>query len=406
MREKSVKIAAIRRKYEAIRDCLSEKGRRLWAASEASFYGYGGVTLVHCATGISRPTIHVGIQEIESGVSVSRGVRKPGAGRKKTVCTQPGLLCDLDKLVEPSSRGDPESPLRWTCKSARKLAYTLCERGYSVSHETVANLLHELGYSLQANRKTLEGSSHRDRDAQFHYINASVASFQSGAQPTISVDTKKKENIGDFKNNGKEYSPKGEPTKVSTHDFPDKRLGKVVPYGVYDIGSNKGWVSVGISGDTAEFAVNTIRAWWYKMGIQFYPKARDLLITADCGGSNGYRVRLWKYELQQLADEINLTIHIRHFPPGTSKWNKIEHRLFSYISKNWRGRPLISQEAVVNLIGSTRTQTGLKVYAVLDENQYETGRKISDDEIASLSIRGDEFHPEWNYTLSPRRLEM
>ena len=396
-------IDAVGQKFTAIADCLTEKGRRLWSAAEALSYGHGGVLLVSKATNISRTTIHQGIKEIQNDASPDkRGVRSCGGGRKNLKTLQPDLIEHLNALVEPTSRGDPESPLRWTCKSTRKLASELNLQGYPVSHMTVATLLQELDYSLQANKKTLEGSQHEDRDAQFNYINMSVLTLQKNGQPTISVDTKKKELIGEYKNHGKEFQKKGRPVKVNTHDFPDKRLGKVAPYGIYDIGKNKGWVSLGISADTAEFAVNSIRTWWYKMGISVYPSATELLITADCGGSNGNRVRLWKYELQKLADETTLKIHVRHFPPGTSKWNKIEHRLFSYITKNWRGRPLISRETVVNLIANTKTHTGLEVRATLDENEYIKGRKISDDDLASLNIRGDIFHPEWNYTLLPK----
>lgn len=396
-------IDCVEKKFTAIADCLTEKGRRLWSAAEALSYGRGGVLLVSKATNISRTTIYQGIKEIQhESLPGKQGVRTRGGGRKNLKLTQPDLVENLNALVEPTSRGDPESPLRWTCKSTRKLANELNAKGNHVSHMTVATLLQELDYSLQANKKTLEGSQHEDRDAQFNYINTSVLKFQKEGQPTISVDTKKKELIGEYKNFGKEFQKKGQPVKVNTHDFPDKRLGKVAPYGIYDIGKNKGWVSVGVSADTAEFAVNSIRTWWYKMGISVYPSATELLITADCGGSNGNRVRLWKYELQKLADETNLKIHVRHFPPGTSKWNKIEHRLFSYITKNWRGRPLISRETVVNLIANTKTAAGLEVRATLDENEYKKGRKISDDELASLSIKGDIFHPEWNYTLLPK----
>jgi hypothetical protein len=396
-------VISVRRKFEAVVDCLTEKGRMLWTAAEALSYGHGGVMLVNRATGISRTTIHQGIKEIQNNSpSKNPGIRRSGGGRKKAKNTQSDLISNLNKLVEPTARGDPESPLRWTCKSTRNLANELKKKGNDVSYVTVATLLHELDYSLQSNKKSLEGSQHVDRDLQFKYINASVLNQQQHGHPTISVDTKKKENIGQYKNNGQELCKKGNPVKVNTHDFPDKRLGKVSPYGIYDIGKNKGWVSVGISADTAEFAVNSIRTWWYKMGQKNYPVASELLITADCGGSNGNRVRLWKYELQRFADEIAINIHIRHFPPGTSKWNKIEHRLFSYISKNWRGKPLSSRETVVNLIANTKTDRGLEVFAVLDENKYEKGRKISDEEINALKIRGDDFHPEWNYTINSR----
>jgi hypothetical protein len=304
--------------------------------------------------------------------------------------------------VEPTAKGNPEISLRWTSKSVRNLASTLRSKGFSVCPQTVATLLRELDYSLQVNKKSLEKSAHQDRNTQFQYISDSVSRMQHNANPTISVDTKKKEIIGAYKNNGKELCKKGNPTLVQSHDFPDPRLGKVAPYGIYDIGKNKGWVSVGISSDTAEFAVNTIRTWWYKMGIFHYKQSKELLITADCGGSNGYRVRLWKIELQKFSNETGLSIHLRHFPPGTSKWNKIEHRLFSYISKNWRGKPLLTRETVVNLIAGTSTKTGLEVMAVLDENEYLSGKEVSDEEMASLNIQGDDFHPEWNYTIRPQ----
>lgn len=400
MQVRAQEIETIRLKYEAVRDCLTEKGRRLWAAAEALSYGHGGVLLVNKATKIARTTIHRGIEQVRNPV-VKTGIRKLGGGRKKISQEQTQIIEALDRLVEPTSRGDPETRLRWSCKSTRNLTKALETQGYHVSHSTIATLLHELEYSLQANKKTREGKSHPDRDGQFRYINASAVFLQNKGQPVISVDTKKKEMIGNYKNGGREFCKKGRPIEVNTHDFPDKKLGKVVPYGIYDIGKNKGWVSVGISSDTAEFAVNTIRTWWYQMGKPIYPQAKELLITADCGGSNGYRVRLWKYELQHFANESGLAIHVRHFPPGTSKWNKIEHRLFSYISKNWRGKPLISRETVVNLIANTETNKGLEVRAVLDENEYVTGKDVSEEDIEKLSIRGDEFHPEWNYTISP-----
>lgn len=392
----------IKRKYETISPCLNEKGHRLWAAAEALSYDYGGISLVSRATGLSRTTIHQGIKEIQDSLPTSKTARKSGGGRKKKSTKQPDLIKALDDLVEPTAKGDPMVPLRWTSKSTRNLADDLKAKGYVVGHVTVATLLHELDYSLQVNKKTLEKSSHADRDAQFHYINDSIISMHRRNQPTISVDTKKKEIIGAYKNNGQELCKKGQPIKVNTHDFPDHRLGKVVPYGVYDIGKNKGWVSVGISSDTAEFAVNTIRTWWYKQGKECYPKSQELLITADCGGSNGYRVKLWKFELQKFADETGLNINVRHFPPGTSKWNKIEHRLFSYISKNWRGKPLLTRETVVNLIANTKTKKGLEIMAVLDENEYQSGREVSERELALLSIHGDVFHPEWNYTIKAR----
>lgn len=395
-------IRTIQKKYVSIHSCLSEKGKRLWAAAEAISYGRGGASLVSKATAISRTTIHKGINELREETLSNSGIRKNGGGRKKATEKNSTLLKVLDSLVEPTAKGDPETVLRWTSKSVRHLEKTLNEMGIKVSYRTIGSLLNELDYSLQVNKKSLEKASHADRDAQFKNINDSIKKLQAKGKPTISVDTKKKENIGAYKNGGQELCKKGQPVKVNTHDFPDDRLGKVAPYGVYDIGKNQGWVSVGISCDTAEFAVNTIRTWWYKMGIHQYQNADELLITADCGGSNGYRVRLWKLELQKFADEVGLRIHVRHFPPGTSKWNKIEHRLFSYISKNWRGKPLLTRETVVNLISNTSTKTGLQVRAVIDENEYEKGRNVSDEEILSLNICGDEFHPEWNYTMSPR----
>jgi transposase len=392
------KIYEVSEKYFAIKDCLNEKGRRLWAAVEAQSCGRGGIALVCRATGISNATIHKGIKELKSPIGKDR-VRKEGGGRKRAIDNQPGLLSALDKLVDPYSKGDPETPLKWTTKSVRNLTNALKAQGFNLSRTTTGSLLHKLGYSLQANKKTLESASHNDRDAQFIYINDSVKSMQYNAQPAISVDTKKKENIGNYKNNGREYSRKGKPREVKGHDFPNVKLGKVVPYGIYDIGRNKGWVSVGISSDTAKFAVNAIRTWWYSNGINIYPNASKLLITADCGGSNGYRTRLWKLELQKFATETGLNIHVRHFPPGTSKWNKIEHRLFSYISKNWRGKPLINHETVVSLIANTKTEKGLTVSAVLDRNHYKTGIKVTDKDMANINLRGDKFHPEWNYSI-------
>lgn len=395
------KMVIIRLKYQAVLPYLNERGRRLWAAAEAVSLERGGISLVCQATGLSSATVAKGIKEFNDSSPTEDRVRRKGGGRKKAAVKQDGLVEAIDQLVDPTAKGDPESSLRWTSKSVRKIAGALKEMGYQASYRTVARILHDLGYSLQANRKSLEGASHEDRDAQFNYINDTVRHLQNLNQPTISVDTKKKENLGQYKNAGREYHQKGSPVKVSTHDFPDKKLGKVAPYGVYDIGRNKGWVTVGISADTAQFAVNTIRTWWYTMGTNAYPKASDLVITADCGGSNGYRVRLWKLELQTLADQTGLKIHVHHFPPGTSKWNKIEHRLFSYISKNWRGKPLVNHETVVNLISNTRTEQGLEVQAVLDSNKYKKGRKVTDAEMATVNIQGDSFHPEWNYTIRP-----
>ena len=396
------RISILKEKYKAIQSCLNEKGKRLWAAVEATSYGRGGFNAVCIATGLSTATLAKGIKELQKGAySKTERVRASGGGRKKLSQKYPGLLDTLEKLVDPTAKGDPESHLRWTSKSVRHLAESLKAQGFSISHQTTAALLYELGYSLQVNQKSLQGTSHEDRDNQFRFINNYVSGMQNCGQPAISVDTKKKEIRGNYKNHGQEYRKKECPIKVNDPDFPNPRLGKVVPYGIYDIGKNKGWVSVGISADTAQFAVNTIRAWWYRMGMHAYPGAEELLITADCGGSNGYRVKLWKVELQKLANELNLKIHICHFPPGTSKWNKIEHRLFSYISKNWRGKPLITRETVVNLIANTRTIKGLEVQAVLDENEYPSGIKVEDAEIERLNIVGAKFQPEWNYTIRP-----
>lgn len=396
------KIFILKEKYKAIQCCLNEKGKRLWAAVEARSYGRGGFSAVCLATGLSSATIAKGLKELqEDSYSKTDRVRAPGGGRKKLSQKYPNLLDALEQLVDPTAKGDPESYLRWTSKSVRHLSESLKAQGFKVSHQTTATLLYDLGYSLQVNQKSLQGSSHEDRDNQFRFINNYVSGMQNCGQPAISVDTKKKEIIGNYKNPGQEYRKKGNPIKVNDHDFPNSRLGKVVPYGIYDIGKNKGWVSVGISADTAQFAVNTIRTWWYMMGIQTYPKAKELLITADCGGSNGYRVKLWKVELQKLANELNLVIHVSHFPPGTSKWNKIEHRLFSYISKNWKGKPLITRETVVNLIANTKTSKGLEVQAVLDKNEYLSGIEVKDEEIDGLNIVRAKFHPEWNYTISP-----
>jgi hypothetical protein len=382
--------------------------RRLLAAAEAKALGRGGVTAVAEATGVSRRAIGAGLKELQdvSGEAANLPpgrIRKPGGGRKKTVEKDPALLRDLESLVEPVTRGDPESPLRWTCKSVRKLSAELNRMGHQTSHQLVSELLEKLGYSLQANRKSAEGESqHPDRNAQFEYINARIESFQSLSQPAISVDTKKKERVGDFKNGGRELRPEGDPERVRIHDFEIPELGKAAPYGVYDIAMNLGWVNVGIDHDTAAFAVASIRDWWRTMGQPAYPEANQLLITADGGGSNGYRLRLWKTELQRLADETGLSITVCHLPPGTSKWNKIEHRLFSYISQNWRGKPLVSHEVIVQLIAATRTRTGLRVQAQLDTNRYPKGIKVTAAEIAEVNLSRHEFHGEWNYTISPR----
>ena len=392
---------AISKKYNLLKPFLNEKSKRLYAAAEA--ISLGNISLVSRAMDISEETIQKGCNELESGESLSDDkIRVPGGGRKKVVEKDPTVVSDLETLIEPTSRGDPESPLRWTSKSTRKLSEELKKMGHKVSHSRVADMLRMLGYSLQANKKTIEGTSHPDRDQQFNYIYEKCKAFQEEGQPAISVDAKKKESVGNFKNNGKELCPIKEPINVNVYDFKDKELGKANPYGVYDIFSNEGWVSVGLDNDTASFAVETIRRWWNMMGCKVYPEAKKLLITADCGGSNGYRVGLWKVELQKLADETGLEISVCHFPPGTSKWNKIEHRLFSQITLNWRGKPLTSYEVVVNLIAATTTSKGLEVKCMLDTNNYPKGIKIDKKQIEELDIVRDEFHGEWNYTFKPR----
>jgi len=399
----------LKSKYNLLAPVLDERSLRLCAAAEAYAAGYGGISQVSRATGFSRTTVHAGIRELEASSSrpgpkragATGRIRRPGGGRKRRRETDPELLCDLDKLLDPVTRGDPMSPLRWTCKSTTKLAAELRQRGHRVSQSTVWRLLDELGYSMQSNRKGREGASHPDRNAQFEYISKSAQDFLARRQPVISVDTKKKELVGPFKNGGREWQKKGEPVEVNIHDFADKQLGKVIPYGVYDIGRNEGWVSVGVTHDTAEFAVETIRRWWKTMGSAVYPEAAELLIAADGGGSNGSRVRLWKVELQRLAKELGMTIHVRHFPPGTSKWNKIEHRMFCHITENWRGRPLTSRMAIVNLISNTKTTQGLSIKAALDKATYPTGKKISDAEMKALSVSRCVFHGEWNYRIRP-----
>jgi transposase len=399
-------VARIRRKYQLLVPEMDERRRRQWAAAEARELGWGGVSLVAQATGLSRPTITAGLRELDrptaQRVAEAARIRRRGAGRPPVTKTDPGLLAALESLLEPATRGDPMSPLRWTCKSTRRLAEELTRMKHAVGPRTVAALLHEAGYSLQANRKTREGASHPDRNAQFEYINASVGRFVLRGQPAVSVDTKKKELVGDFKNGGREWHPQGEPEEVRVHDFLDKTLGKAIPYGVYDMINNQGWVSVGIDHDTAQFATHSIRRWWHEMGRSRFPKASELLITADGGGSNGHRTRLWKVSLQALADELDLPLFVCHFPPGTSKWNKIEHRLFSFITQNWRGRPLVSLQAIVSLIASTTTSTGLIVKAALDTNHYDIEIKVSDEELAGLRLQRHEFHGDWNYTISPR----
>jgi len=385
---------------------MDERRRRQWAAAEARDLGWGGISLVSRATGLSRPTVMAGLRDIDlppkQRAATEGRVRRPGGGRRSLVEKDPELLAALDALIDPMTRGDPESPLRWTCKSTSKLAEELTRQDHRVGPRTVAAILHHAGYSLQANRKTREGASHPDRNAQFEYINKHVRRFQERHQPAISIDTKKKELVGDFKNAGREWHKKGRPELVRVHDFKDDALGKVIPYGVFDIVNNQGWVSVGIDHDTAEFAANSIHQWWTKMGQDRFPRAKELLITADGGGSNSPRSRLWKFSVQQLADRLGLKLFVCHFPPGTSKWNKIEHRLFSFITQNWRGRPLATRQAVVNLIASTRTRRGLIVKAAIDPKRYATAVKVSDAEIASLRLKPHNFHGDWNYTVTPR----
>jgi len=394
---------AVQKRFEALNPFLDERTRRLMVAAEAQVIGFGGISLVARATGVSRDTISRGLEELKFPIGAQPGgIRRPGGGRKKTTDVDPTLRGDLEKLINPTERGDPESPLRWTAKSLRHLAKELKRMGHQASHRMVAEILRDLGYSLQGNRKTLEGSSHPDRDAQFEHINCQAQEYFATSDPVISVDTKKKELVGEFKNGGREWHPQGMAEKVKVHGFVDPELGRAIPYGVYDLAANSGWVSVGVDHDTSSFAVATIRCWWNSMGSERYPNAQRLLITADGGGSNGSRVRLWKVELQKLADELGIPISVSHFPPGTSKWNKIEHRLFSFITQNWRGTPLVSHEVIVNLIASTTTEKGLTVQAKLDRAEYPAGRQVSDQEVAAINLRRDSFHGEWNYTISPR----
>jgi hypothetical protein len=403
-------IAAVRNKYQALYPVMDEKVRRRWAACEAMAMGWGGITAVAAATGLSRPTLRAGIAEVQGGVpraeegqpTEAQRIRRDGGGRRRLTAGDRTLLKDLQAVLESSTRGDPQSPLLWTSKSTRHLADALVQQGHRVSHHTIARLLDDLHYSLQANRKTTEGSSHPDRDAQFEHINTQVRTFQKRGQPVVSVDAKKKELIGDFKNAGREWHPQGQPVKVRSKDFLDKQLGKGIPYGVYDITANNGWVSVGIDHDTAQFAAESLRRWWQHMGSRVYPRAKELLVTADAGGSNGYRIRLWKVAVQELADTIGLRISVCHFPPGTSKWNKIEHRMFCHITENWRGKPLVSRAVIVNLIGNTKTRTGLTINAELDENAYPTGLKVSAAELAAVRLKPDTFHGDWNYTILPK----
>jgi transposase len=394
----------IRRRFGVLEKHLDERMRRLVAAAEAEALGVRGISVVSRSTGVSRQAIRRGMKELREQAVEERGlhrIRRPGGGRKRATAKDPSLLADLERLVEPTTRGDPESPLRWTCRSVRQLARELERRDHRVSHQLVSELLHDLGYSLQANRKTIEGSSHPDRNAQFEHINRRVRLFLRAGDPVISVDTKKKELVGNFKNGGRELRPQREPERVLVHDFVVPELGRAIPYGVYDLASNSGWVSVGIDHDTASFAVETIRRWWRSMGRPLYRGRKRLLITADAGGSNGPRVRLWKLELQRLADELRMEISVCHFPPGTSKWNKIEHRLFSFISMNWRGKPLLTYQVIVNLISATRTARGLRVKAAVDSRAYPPGVKVAAADLDTINLKPARFHGDWNYTVTP-----
>ncbi|MGI9044755.1 MAG: ISAzo13 family transposase [Gemmatimonadaceae bacterium] len=395
----------LRAKFKGMAPVFTERSRRLWAATEARAFGHGGIALVERVTGVSRSTIQRGLRELEAGALSDLGpdrTRQPGGGRTARIDQDHSLLGDLDALIEPTAAGDPDSPLRWTAKSVRQVASALHALGHEVSHTLVAQLLHDLGYSLQANQKTREGSSHPDRDAQFQYINAQVRRFQKRGQPVISVDTKKKELVGDFKNAGREWRPAGKPEPVRVHDFLVPEQGKAIPYGIYDLRRNEGWVSVGIDHDTASFAVNAIRRWWQAMGHPVYAGATSLLITADAGGSNGARLRLWKWELQAFANRTGLAITVSHFPPGTSKWNKIEHRLFSHIAMNWRGKPLVSLGTIVSLIGSTRSAAGLRVRSEIDRRRYASGVVVTNEQMAAIRLKPHAFHGDWNYTIRPR----
>jgi len=406
--EDAALIERIRQKFKSLGPVMDERVRRQWAAAEAAAVGWGGIAAVVAATGMSHNTIARGRQELHERARKPRlrvagkRIRRIGGGRKSIIDSDPSILESLEALVEPLTRGDPESPLRWTCKSTSRLAEELRIQGHHVGERTVAMLLHRAGYSLQSNRKVREGSSHPDRNAQFEHINNQVLAFQRCSQPVVSVDTKKKELVGDFRNGGREWRPQGEPDEVRVHDFQDPALGKAIPYGVYDVTNNQGWVSVGIDHDTARFAAEAIRRWWRKMGAKRFPDAKRLLITADGGGSNGSRCRLWKVALQDVADKIGLELRVCHFPPGTSKWNKIEHRLFCHITQNWRGKPLVSHEVIVNLIANTTTKKGLKVRAELDTNRYETGVKVTDTQLAAVRLKKADFHGDWNYIILPR----
>ncbi len=399
-----MEIEIVAAKYRSLAGALTERSRRLWAATEAKALGHGGIGLVERATGISRSTIQRGLRELESGRTLMSGperARRPGGGPLPTVIKDPALLDDLDALIEPTAAGEPDSPLRWTVKSVRTLSDALRGMGHEVSHTVVAELLHEMGYSLQANQKKREGAQHPDRDAQFHYINNQVRRALKKGEPAISVDTKKKELVGDFKNPGRSWRPKGTPEPVRVHDFLIPSQGKAIPYGVYDLQRNEGWVSVGMDHDTASFAVKSIGRWWKVMGQSAYAGASSLLITADAGGSNGSRLRLWKWELQQMANRSGLTITVCHFPPGTSKWNKIEHRLFSHIAMNWRGTPLVSLAAIVSLIAATRSEAGLRVRSELDRGRYPDGVTVSDQQMSQIALKPHRFHGDWNYSIRP-----
>jgi transposase len=401
-------VQGIESRYAALSSLMDERMRRQWAAAEAKSYGWGGLRAVTQATGMSPKTVAKGLAELKMREAnperpVPERIRRPGGGRKRITEADPELAGALERLVDPATRGDPMSPLRWTCKSTVQLASALTRQGHPVSARTVGRLLREAGYSLQSNRKTKEGKDHPDRNAQFENINASVLRFQGHGQPVISIDTKKKELVGKYRNGGREWQPEGEPEEVRVHDFMDKELGKAIPYGVYDITANQGWVSVGIDHDTARFAAEAIRRWWTKMGSKRYRGAKELLITADGGGSNGSRCRLWKVALQELANDLEMPIHVRHFPPGTSKWNKIEHRMFCHITQNWRGRPLVSHEVIINLIANTATTKGLRIKAALDLGTYPTGITVTDEELAQVRLKPASFHGNWNYCVLPKR---
>jgi hypothetical protein len=405
--DKITMIQSLRHKFAALQGVLHERGRRIWAASEARQLGRGGISLVEEAIGMSHTTIRRGLREIQSGEVENlppERSRLQGGGRKNIETIYTDIHKELDALVDPVTRGDPESPLRWTCKSTRRLAEELKKRNIDVCPNTVCSLLYEMGYSLQANRKTREGVDHPDRNAQFEYINNQVKEFLNADQPVISVDTKKKENLGNYSNKGREYCPKKTPIETNTHDFPNKELGKAIPYGVYDIGRNEGWVSIGINHDTAQFAANSIRRWWTEMGQYRFPKARRLLITADAGGSNSHRTKLWKVALRELSNELKLNVTVCHFPPGTSKWNKIEHRLFSFISQNWRGQPLYDLATIVKLISHTTTSEGLIVRCAVDDTQYEKGIKVTDAQLKACGVKYHVFHGEWNYNLEKQKI--